>query len=123
MVTLVWDSEDVIEVFASLFRSGEPFEPMEMPRDLLGRMCVDDVLRDGVSIGASTSRCYSHFFRQMLSLCTIDVRASEPGTKVTVVWGAPGGPQKRVRATVAPAPYKRDNRRVDVAKLPALCAR
>lgn len=119
MVTLVWDSEDVIDVFASLFRSGEPFDPMEMPRDLLGRMCVDDVHRDGMSIGASTSRCYSHFFRQMLSLCTIDTHSSEPGTKVSVVWGAPGGPQKRVRATVAPAPYKRDNRRVDVAHLPA----
>lgn len=119
MVTLVWDSEDVIEVFASLFRSGEPFEPMEMPRDLLGCMCVDDVLRDGMSIGASTSRCYSHFFRQMLSLCTIDVHSSEPGTKVTVVWGAPRGPQKPVRATVAPAPYKPDNRRVDVRTLPA----
>ncbi len=119
MVTLVWDSEDVIDVFASLFRSGEPFDPMEMPRDLLGCMCVDDVLRDGRSVGASTSRCYSHFFRQMLSLCTIDAHSSEPGTKVAVVWGAPRGPQKRVRATVAPAPYKRDNRRVDVANLPA----
>ncbi len=28
--------------------------------------------------------------------------------------------RERGRATVAPAPYKRDNRRIDVAKLPAL---
>jgi len=35
------------------------------------------------------------------------------------VWGAPGRSQKRIRAKVAPAPYKRDNRRIDVAALPA----
>ncbi|RPH61008.1 MAG: aminomethyl transferase family protein, partial [Burkholderiales bacterium] len=119
MVTLVWNSEDVIDVYASLFRDGEPYEPMEMPRNLLGCMHVDDVLDGDQSVGASTSRCYSHSFRQMLSLCTIDVARGEPGTPVTVVWGAPGRPQKRVRATVAPAPYKRDNRRIDVAALPA----
>ncbi len=119
MVTLVWNDEDVIDVYASLFRGGEPFEPMEMPRGLLGCMHVDEVLDGDAPVGASTSRCYSHTFRKMLSLCTIDVSHDEPGTPVTVVWGAPGRAQKRIRATVAPAPYKRDNRRVDVAALPA----
>ena len=54
----------------------------------------------------------------MLSLCTIDVEQSEPGTEVTVVWGNPGKPQKEIRATVAPAPYKTDNRRANLASLP-----
>lgn len=119
MVTLVWNSEDVIDVHASLFREGEPFDPMEMPRNLLGCMHVDEVLDGEAVVGASTSRCYSYTFRQMLSLCTIDVGRAEPGTQVVVVWGTPGRPQKRIRATVAPAPYKRDNRRLDVATLPA----
>jgi vanillate/3-O-methylgallate O-demethylase len=52
----------------------------------------------------------------MLSLCTIDVGHSEPGAEVTVVWGEPGAPQKEIRATVAPAPYKKDNRHIDVSK-------
>jgi len=53
----------------------------------------------------------------MLSLYTIDVERGEPGTEVIVVWGEPGEPQKEIRATVAPAPYKKDNRRIDVTKL------
>ncbi len=119
IVTLEWNAEDVIDVYASLFRGGEAYEPMEMPRNLLGCMYVDDVLVDGRSVGASTSRCYSHSFRRMLSLCTIDVACAKPGTAVDVVWGSAGYVQKKIRATVAPAPYKRDNRRVDVTALPA----
>jgi vanillate/3-O-methylgallate O-demethylase len=34
-----------------------------------------------------------------------------------VVWGRPGAPQKPIRATVVPAPYKKDNRRTDVSRL------
>ena len=64
------------------------------------------------------SRGYSFYFRKMLSLCAIDLAHSEPGTEVVVVWGNPGTPQKEIRATVAPAPYKKDNRRADVAALP-----
>jgi vanillate/3-O-methylgallate O-demethylase len=52
-----------------------------------------------------------------VSLCVTYVEHSEPGTAVTVVWGNPGEPQKEIRTTVAPAPYKKDNRRSDVSKL------
>src|SRR5690606_10746396 len=54
MVTLVWNSEDVIDVHASLFRDGEPFDPMEMPRNLLGCMHVDEVLDGEAVVGGST---------------------------------------------------------------------
>jgi glycine cleavage system aminomethyltransferase T len=119
MVTLVWNAEDVSDVHASLLRPGEPYDFMEMPRNLLGAMWVDQILSDGVLVGASTSRCYSYFFREMLSLATIDGAFAEPGTEVTVVWGRPGFPQKHIRATVAPAPYKRDNRKIDLSALPS----
>jgi glycine cleavage system aminomethyltransferase T len=119
MVTLVWNAEDVKEVYASLFDgSGEPYEPMELPRNYLGCVWADQVLHDGKLIGVSTSRCYSYHSREMISLCTIDVEYREPGTQVTVVWGRPGSRQKHIRATVAPAPYKQDNRRIDVTRLP-----
>jgi vanillate/3-O-methylgallate O-demethylase len=77
------------------------------------------VTKDGQTVGVSTSRCYSYYFRQMLSLCVLDVALCQPGTEVTVIWGRPGTPQKDIRATVAPAPYKKDNRRVDVSRLPS----
>lgn len=119
MVTLVWNAEDVGDVFMSLFRKGTPFRYMEMPRNILGCVFADAVLSGGNLVGISTSRCYSYYFREMLSLCVLDVSLAVPGSEVTVVWGRPGSPQKHIRATVAPAPYKRDNRRLDVSQLAA----
>ena len=121
MRTLVWNAEDVMDVFASLFRKGEVFEPFELPRMNCRRsLNPDAVLNDsGELIGVSTSRCYSVFFREMLSLCTLDLDYCEPGTDVTVIWGERGKrwAQKKIRAKVAPAPYKEDKRREDVTKV------
>ena len=47
----------------------------------------------------------------------LDAGLCEPGTEVSVIWGRTGTPQKEIRATVALAPYKKDNRRLDVSKL------
>ncbi|WP_411152468.1 glycine cleavage T C-terminal barrel domain-containing protein [Streptomyces sp. A30] len=117
MRTLVWNADDVVDVFASFFRKeGRPFDFMEWPRAFLGSVEADEVLVDGQRVGIATSRCYSYTFREMLSLCVIDVAHAEPGTQVEVVWGAPGSPQKRIRATVAQAPYKADRRRAELAR-------
>lgn len=119
MVTLVWNSEDVIDVYASLFHKGDLYDVMELPRDQLKRsLFPDKVLKDGKIVGVSTRRGYSVYFREMLSLCTLDIELCSPGTEVIVVWGKSGKPQKHIRAKVAPAPYKKDNRRIDVTKLP-----
>jgi vanillate/3-O-methylgallate O-demethylase len=118
MRTLVWNPQDIIDVYASQFRQEQPYDYMEMPRDQRGFMYADKVVKNGKPVGVATSRGYSFYFREMLSLCTIDVAQSEPGTEVTVVWGNPGTPQKEIRATVAPAPYKADNRRANLASLP-----
>ncbi|MER5800885.1 hypothetical protein [Streptomyces mirabilis] len=114
MRTLVWNSDDVVDIFASLFGKGEHYSFMDMPRDQRGYMWADKVTSGDDLVGVATSRGYSYYYRQMLSLCTIDVAHSEPGTEVVVHWGAPEGPQKTVRATVAPAPYKPDNRHADL---------
>jgi vanillate/3-O-methylgallate O-demethylase len=113
----VWNPDDVVDVHASLFRKGDPYHFMELPRDQRGFCWVDKVMKNDKLIGTTTSRGYSYYFRQMISLSPIDIACSEPGTEVSVVWGAPGEPQKEIRATVFPAPYKQDHRRVDVTKL------
>ena len=124
IATLVWNGDDVTDVYASLFRNGTPYLYMEMPRNMLGCVFADAVTKDGQIVGVSTSRCYSYYFRQMLSLCVLDVQLCQPGTDVSVIWGRPGSPQKEIRATVAPAPYKKDNRRADVSRLSdAACSR
>lgn len=112
--TLEWNADDVQDVFASLFRPGQNYPFMDMPRDQRGFMWADKVTQDGTIVGVATSRGYSYFFRKMLSLATIDVAQAEIGTPLTVHWGNPDGPQKEIRATVAPAPYKPDRSRIDL---------
>ncbi|HWI31804.1 MAG TPA: hypothetical protein VNT50_09955 [Microbacterium sp.] len=119
MVTLVWNDDDVKDVYGSLFDKNDvPYETMELPRALFDSLSIDSVQVDGVEIGVSTSRCYSYHFREMLSLCSIDLAYVAPGTEVSVIWGSPGSRQKAIRATVARAPYKTDNRRIDTSSIP-----
>lgn len=119
MVTLVWNAEDVNAVHASLFESEKPYDFMEMPRALFDSFAIDSVQVAGREIGVSTSRCYSYHFREMISLCSIDLAFATPGEKVVLLWGSDKSRIKEIRATVAPAPYKRDNRKIDVAALPS----
>ena len=119
VVTLEFNSEDMIDVYASLFRDGEPYDFMDIPHSEKWVMWADQVLKDGKLIGVSSEPGYSYYFRKVLSLTYIDIKFSKPGTEVVIVWGNPGTPQKHIRATVAPAPYKKDNRRIDVTKLPS----
>ncbi len=123
-VTLEWNSEDVTDVYASLYEEGNTYKQMDMPHQQKRAMIADRVLKNGEDVGVATMRGYSYYFREMLSLCTIDVEHSEPGTEVTVLWGegensrsptVEGHIQKEVRATVAPIPYKKDNRRADLS--------
>jgi vanillate/3-O-methylgallate O-demethylase len=115
IMTLMWNAEDCEEVQNSLFRGDtEPYDFMDMPRQQ--RFCMDahSVLAEGREVGIATSRSFSFTFRQMMSHCVIDLDKSEVGTKVEAVWGGPDKRQKRIRATVAPSPYKKDNRRTDL---------
>jgi vanillate/3-O-methylgallate O-demethylase len=112
--TLVWNSDDVQDVYGSLFRPGENYDYMEMPRDQRGFMWADRVTSGGQPVGVATSRGYSYYFREMISLSTLDVAVCEIGTELTVHWGHPGGRQKEIRAVVAPAPYKQDRSRGDL---------
>lgn len=113
--TLVWNADDVVKVYASLFsKDHQPYHFMEMPRDQRGFMYAERVLSADREVGVATSRGYSFYFREMLSLAVIDVDCAEIGKELTVVAGEP---QIEIRATVAPAPYKQDNRRVDLHAL------
>lgn len=125
-VTLVWESDDVVDVFASFFETGQHHKWLEMPYQPYRAIEGDAVRVDGELVGMSTGRGYSYYFREMISLCTIDLAHAEPGTEVTVTWGE-GSSQRNPRiadhapteiaATVAPAPYKEDKRRTDLTSL------
>lgn len=120
-VTLVWDENDVIDVFASLFQDGETYKYIDLP-DTARRWSkthYDQVMKDGKIIGVSKYPGYLYYEREMLSLGVIDSEYSEPGTEVTFIWGEEGTAkrkverhiQKEISATVAPAPYIQGGRR------------
>jgi glycine cleavage system aminomethyltransferase T len=103
-VSLEWNSDDVIDVFASLFRP-ETHDYMEMPRN--GLIVADSVFSNGIVVGCATSRCYSYSFKRMISHCIIDTKFSEPGTELTLAWGdGTRGPQKIIRVvSITLMPY------------------
>jgi vanillate/3-O-methylgallate O-demethylase len=117
--TLEFNAEDVIDIYASLFTPGQEYDFMDIPLPSRWILWHDQVLKDGKPAGISTVPGYSYYFRKFISLTYIDAALNNPGMEVNVVWGNPGTPQKLIRATVAPAPYKKDNRRVDVTTLPS----
>ncbi len=120
MVTLVWNKQDVKEIYASFFEEGEPFDVMELPRNYLGSVWG----RHGDE-GRQARRGIDVPLLQ-LSLQADDLavhdRCCPPraGNEVVVVWGRPGSRQKNIRAIVARAPYKLDNRvsTIDLGSLP-----
>jgi glycine cleavage system aminomethyltransferase T len=125
MVTLVWNPEDIIDVYASQFRPGEPYANMDAPNDMDHSTTTfyyhaDQVKKDGKVVGISSGRAYSYHYRQMISLCSVDTEYSAMGTEVTVVWGDPGTRQKEIRATVSRFPYLNENRneKFDVNTIP-----
>jgi len=130
MVTLVWNKEDIMDVYASQFQPGEPYANMDEPnhypiKNAESILHADQVLKDGKLIGISSGRAYSYYFREMISLCSIDVAYSAVGTEVIVLWGESGQRQKEIRAIVSRFPYLNENRNevVDVSNIPRLAAK
>lgn len=122
LVSLMWDDDDVSRVNNSLYRDGENYKFMDnLPRLGWARQPYDKVTRNGETVGISHSRSFEWDLRGIVSLCTIDVEYSEPGTEVTLVWGEPDGEspnpriedhaQTEIRTEVQPAPYITDRRR------------
>jgi glycine cleavage system aminomethyltransferase T len=131
MVTLVWNAEDIEQVFLAQFRPDENRTPMPFPNDFnfvpgeVGKAQVlraDKVLVDGRDVGTSSGRTYTEWSHEMLSLATIEVEHAVEGTEVVVLWGDEGTDQVEIRARVARFPYLIDpvrNEHFDVSTIPS----
>ncbi len=112
LVTLVWNHEDIMKVFASFFEKGEePYADMPFPLELsingvaMKNCFQDKVLKGGKMIGVSMWRTYTLYYRETISLCCIDPEYAQIGTDVTLVWGDIGKRQLEIRAKVDRYPY------------------
>jgi vanillate/3-O-methylgallate O-demethylase len=81
---------------------------------------ADHIVKDGHRIGISSGTIYSYYFREVLSMGSIDVDASRISTEVIVQWGDYGGRIKDVLATVERFTNltERRNSDVDVTAIP-----
>ena len=122
-VTLEWNNDDVIAIYASLFdKSQEPLEYMPMPNKFSEGMNASSYgfpvqAPDGQIVGYTMSRGYSAFFRRVLSIALMAPQFTSPGAEVCVLYGSDNGRKMKVRATVQKVPYSTDHRRDDVTKM------
>ena len=115
-VTLVWSVDDVMSAMRSHYEDDVPAKYIEIPKARYAYFQVDKILYGNEYAGMSTDVGYIKNEHSFISLASIDVALSTPGTKVTVLWGEepnsakPGVEPHRqveIRATVAPIPYAR----------------
>ncbi|MFJ4175312.1 hypothetical protein [Microbacterium sp. NPDC089696] len=122
-VTLVWDSDDVLDVFRSQFEPGEEYRHFEFPTTPASPAGghADLVTVNGESVGISSVAVYSYYYRRMISHATIDLAHVEPGTEVEIHWGNFGGRIKHIRATVERFPYLDlpSNKDYDLSSVPS----
>jgi glycine cleavage system aminomethyltransferase T len=115
-MTLRWHTDDVLDTYASLFRSGDTYKPIDFPYapQRWPMAHADHVLLDGEPVGWSSGTAYSSRFGEVISMGCVAVEATGIGTEVVVQWGDHGGPLKEIRATVERFPYLAEGRNSDV---------
>ncbi|OGA08818.1 MAG: glycine cleavage system protein T [Betaproteobacteria bacterium RIFCSPHIGHO2_12_FULL_69_13] len=127
-VTLVWNRDDVLRVFASQFGAGPRFKSLDFPVAYYGWPHFDEVRAAGGRLAGLSCHCgYSNNEGEMLSLAMLEDVFTTPGTPVELTWGEPNGGSKkphverheqvRIRATVAPVPYARSVQRLKRAAI------
>ncbi|MEM9287348.1 MAG: aminomethyl transferase family protein [Pseudomonadota bacterium] len=113
-MTLVWEPEDVVRVFSSLFNDGDRYKFMDVPASHYATYPYDAVMKNGRQVGISCYPIYTSNYRRWISLCMLDQDVANEGEDLTVLWGEPsGGSQKpaveshvqtEMRATVTQCP-------------------
>ena len=105
LMGLEWSSDDMAELYAAQFRDAPSAPPPDLPYGQF-RVCFLKI-EEG---GWSSNHVYSPTLRRMISLARVD-RDIAPGSKVHVEWGGfSDEPTMRIRATVVPLPFIRQQR-------------
>ena len=121
-VTLRWNKEDIVDVLASQFETGEEYKMFEFPTTPQSPAGghADLVTKNGFPVGVSSLAVYSYYYRQMLSHSTVDLDEAQVGNEVVVHWGDHGSRIKPIRAMVEAFPYLDlpSNKDVDTRRTP-----
>ena len=105
-VTLVWDRDDVLNIFAGMMDEFPGPKLMELPAGHYAAHPYDQVLLDGEQVGLSTYPVYSANERAWISLAMIRSDLSPQGTHLNILWGeANGGSEK---------PHVEEHRQIEI---------
>lgn len=112
-VTLLWNTDDVVEIYRSLFTDDVPAKHIPLPLGKYSTVQMDKVLLDGKEVGVSGWISTSVEDKSVASIAILDAEAATEGAEVSLVWGESTRTDKirvephkqvAVRATVAPSP-------------------
>jgi vanillate/3-O-methylgallate O-demethylase len=116
-VRLVWNSDDVLAVHASMYGQNQRNKYMEMPVANYANFLMDEVTRDGRRVGFSLLPVYSAPARAWISLAVLDEAVAGSPGEVVVTWGEPDGGstkpsverhvQRPIRAQIEPNVVRR----------------
>jgi len=116
-VRLVWNQQDVVDIYASGFATGDRYKKIELPVGNYTVAPCDRVLLQGEDVGVSFYPAYSEADRTCISLASIRPDLAIDGQELTLIWGEPNGGlgkptverhiQKEVRVVVDAKPIKR----------------
>lgn len=106
---LIWNVDDVMGVYRSLFEDSPIQFQMDLPRHYAAEYF--SVLDNGTLCGAASSRIYSPKLRRVISLTVLDVDVAQPGKQVSVLWGDSPERYVPIRAEIVALPFKPDRRR------------
>jgi len=119
-VTLEWNADDVLAVYASQLHHRDNGKFLELPNAHYAAHPYDMVMAGGRMVGLSTYPCYLSVDERWISLAMIDEAQAVDGGEVTVIWGEPNGGskkpgverhvQKEIRGRITGWPYVKEAR-------------
>ncbi|KMK66164.1 aminomethyltransferase family protein [Puniceibacterium sp. IMCC21224] len=90
-VTLVWDKDDVLTIFAGMMEDFPAPKLMELPTGNYAAHPYDQVVHDGEMVGISTYPVYSANERAWISLAMVRDDLAATDTALSILWGEKNG--------------------------------
>jgi glycine cleavage system aminomethyltransferase T len=103
MKGLIWNPDDVAELFAAQFRDAPSPPPIRFPHPVYPE--AHDIMHGGGHVGWATSVCYSPTLRRVFSYGRMNTDLCVAGNEVTINWGGRDGPTMHIRAEVVDTPF------------------
>jgi len=112
----MWNSDDMAQLYAELFRDGPSPPPPDLPYGQM-RISFLRIMLGNEQVGWASGATYSPSLRRMISLGRINAELKEPGTDVSVIWGNfADEPTMKIGAKVHELPFIKRRRRDDLAQ-------